>query len=358
MVNLPPEPGETPSDRTRPTNSASAPLNFDEFIAVVVAFLALGGILLWGLTRPGLQTTGLFNLGDPGAAPLDDPTRPRVAPVPGDPADLEAERLRQDRVPETARPGVGSAPLEDPAATGGIFGPFLPTQRVPVATADSAIADPVPADPATTTPPPLDISDVPPDHWAYPFIARLFEAGYLPDFPEGQFQPDRALTRAELAALLNESLINPQTPGTPQTPGNPQFTDVAPDYWAAEAIQQAVAANYMRGFPEGDFRPDELVPRSQVLVSLTSGLGIPDSPYTQEILSRFPDSGELPDWARGKVAAAAAEGLVVNHPDPNLLRPEQPATRAEIVAMLYQALVERGDVERIDSPYVVPPLQQ
>ncbi|MBD0335615.1 MAG: S-layer homology domain-containing protein [Cyanobacteria bacterium Co-bin13] len=351
MVNLPPESGETPRDRIGSNSSTTPPLNFDEFIAVIVAFLALGSILLWGLTRPGLQTIGLFNLGDPAAAPLGDRTRPEVAPVPGDPADLEAERLRRDRVPETVRPGVGAAPLEDPAAAGGFFGPFFAPRPTPEVAAAPTTADPIPAAPDTTAPPPLDISDVPPNHWAYPFIVRLFEAGYLPDFPEGQFQPDRELTRAELAALLNESLI------TSQAPGSAQFTDVAPDYWAAEAIQQAVAANYMRGFPEGDFQPDQLVPRSQVLVTLVSGLAIPESPYTQEVLSRFPDNVELPDWARGKVAAAAVAGLVVNHPNPELLRPEQPATRAEIVAMLYQALAARGAVERIESPYVIPPLR-
>jgi hypothetical protein len=349
MVNLPPESGETPSDRTRISSAAGSPLTFDEFVAVVIAFLALGSILLWGLTRPGLQTLGLFDLGDPVAAPPGEPARPGIAPVPGDPADLEAERLRRDQVPAT--PGIGAAPAEDPAATGGLFGPLFPTRQAPIATADTAIA-PVPAAPDAAAPPPLDISDVPPNHWAYPFIVRLFEAGYLPDFPEGQFQPDRELTRAELAALLNQSLINTQTPGTAQ------FTDVAPDYWAAEAIQQAVAANYMRGFPEGDFQPDQLVPRSQVLVTLVSGLGIPDFPYTQEVLSRFPDNGELPEWARRQVAAATAAGIVVNHPNPELLRPEQPATRAEITAMIYQALAARGEVERINSPYIIPPLQQ
>ena len=35
------------------------------------------------------------------------------------------------------------------------------------------------------------------------------------------------------------------------------------------------------------------------------------------------------------------------------LNPQEPATRAEVAAMIYQALLQQGEVERIDSPYIV-----
>lgn len=75
------------------------------------------------------------------------------------------------------------------------------------------------------------------------------------------------------------------------------------------------------------------------------------------MLSRFTDSSGIASWARGKVAAATSAGLVVNYPEQSQLRPTAPATRAEVVAMMYQALAAQGVVAPIASPYSVPGLQ-
>jgi hypothetical protein len=45
--------------------------------------------------------------------------------------------------------------------------------------------------------------------------------------------------------------------------------------------------------------------------------------------------------------------VVVNYPDVDQLRPDQPATRAEVAALLYQALRTTGQVPPLESPYIV-----
>ena len=52
------------------------------------------------------------------------------------------------------------------------------------------------------------------------------------------------------------------------------------------------------------------------------------------------------------MAAATSAGLVANHPDRNSFAPNRNATRAEVTAMIYQALVHNGSLKPIDSPYV------
>ncbi|MEL7245882.1 MAG: S-layer homology domain-containing protein, partial [Cyanobacteria bacterium J06573_2] len=48
-----------------------------------------------------------------------------------------------------------------------------------------------------------------------------------------------------------------------------------------------------------------------------------------------------------------ANGLVVNYPDRNSFRPNEEATRAEVAAMLHQALVKIDQVEPVKSQYVI-----
>jgi hypothetical protein len=202
---------------------------------------------------------------------------------------------------------------------------------------------------AVGTTQPIDISDVPTTHWAYAFIKPMFDEGYLPDFPESGFQPDQTLTRAELAALLSQAFGNAPREGSVRT-----FSDVPGTYWAAPAIDNAVSQGFMNGYPEGDFRPDQAVPRYEVLVSLATGLGLADPPAPDQTLQAFVDLNPLPAWARPKVAAAAENALVVNYPNRDQLKPAQAATRAEIVAMIHQALVSRGELPAVESEYAVP----
>ncbi|MBE9157373.1 S-layer homology domain-containing protein [Nodosilinea sp. LEGE 06152] len=345
MVNLPPDQPNSP-DPSRPAGESSPRgnriLDFDELLAVVLAFVGIGSILWWGLSRTQtpwavadrLQRRG----GDP---PALGQTEAEEETDEFEPRTLErSDRPRQD-IPDRDSP---SEPRPE---------------RLPVNRAIRPESVLVPAAPATvlTTPPdeaeattqPLDISDVPSTHWAYPFIKSMFDQGYLPDFPESGFQPDQPLTRAELAALISQAFGDAPREGSVIA-----FTDVPDTYWAAPAIANAVSQNFMNGYPEGDFRPDQAVPRYEVLVSLATGLNLEPSPAPDQTLQSFVDAGPLPDWARAKVAAATENGLVVNYPQRDQLKPAQAATRAEIVAMIHQALVARGELPAVESEYTVP----
>ena len=113
---------------------------------------------------------------------------------------------------------------------------------------------------------------------------------------------------------------------------------------------------FMKGYSEDEFRPVENIPRYQVLVALATGLGLEPSGDPLFILQNFSDRDKIPQWAISQVAAATEAGLAVNRPNFDLqsLRPEEPATRAEVAAMIYQTLQQLGTVEAVDSEYIVP----
>ncbi len=178
------------------------------------------------------------------------------------------------------------------------------------------------------------------DHWARPFIEGLAERGWVRGFQDRTFRPHRIVNRAEYTALIQPALNRPaQRPYVP-------FVDVSTQHWAFSAIRGAFEAGFVSGYPGQQFRPESTMTRTEVWVSLVGGLGLKGSSELNTA-SLYLDSGEIPFWAVGAIAAATMAGIVVNYPTLTQLRPQQPITRAEVAAILYQCLVRLGQVPAI-----------
>jgi len=337
MVNLPPD-----SDERRRRDHI---LDFDELLAVVLALLGIGAILWWGMSRDRgfLADTSLFGPvleGETRRTEIDDlePSTGLFEPRTSEDGRIDPAASQPDLANQTGVPGVsGDTQITTPPTTAVVPPPVVP--------------NPSTAEVVPQTTQPLDISDVPTDHWAYPFIKSMYDQGYLPDFPSGQFQPDQVLTRAELAALLDRTFSDAPAAQPPLS-----FSDVPDTYWAADAIDQAVATGFMSGYPDNSFAPDRSVPRYEVMVAIATGLKLPPSTTPDATLQSFVDSTAMPAWSQSKIAATAEQGLIVNYPNLDRLRPNQAATRAEIVAFLHQALVSQGKLPPVNSEYAVPAL--
>jgi parallel beta-helix repeat protein len=187
--------------------------------------------------------------------------------------------------------------------------------------------------------------DVPAGYWAKAYIEALAAKNIIAGFPDGTFKPNEPVTRAQFATIVTKAL-NP-----PMKRANINFRDVASNFWAYGAIQSAYRSQFLAGYPDGTFQPQQQIPRVQALVSLANGLGL--TANDQNVLSFYSDAAQIPNYAISPVAAATARQLVINYPSARQLNPNRPATRAEIAAFIYQALVNAGRVEAIPSPYLV-----
>lgn len=187
--------------------------------------------------------------------------------------------------------------------------------------------------------------DVAPNYWARSYIEALATKGVIAGFPDGSFKPNEPVTRAQFAAIINKAFA----PQAQQQATN--FSDVSTNFWAYNAIQTATRSPFLAGYPNNTFRPQLEIPRVQVLVALANGLGLTTN--NPNILSVYSDAAQIPDWAQSPVAAATARQLVVNYPTASQLNPSRQATRAEVAAFVYQALVNAGQAQAIPSPYVV-----
>ena len=348
----PPEPPQSPPPR-RPI------LSLDELIGVIVAFGTIGAILFWTLgDRAGLVFAPVQRPVTDAQTPQEDsdveprletPEAQPIIPLPVEqpepvepeaPAALIAPRgsTGSNRLPVIVPiPGTPSQPEAQP--------PAVPTEPPETAEVIPPETPPEDAEGATT---PL-FSDVPNNYWAYPFIAPLAQEELLVGLSDSRFQPDEPVTRAQLAAQIEEAFR--QAPSQDLI----NFEDISQGTEAANKIDEAVKTGFLTGYPGQIFRPDQQVPRLQVLVALASGLGLEANQDTDQVLSNYQDADRIPDWAREQIAAATEAGLVVNRPNfnKNSLNPDEPATRAEVAAMIHQGLVQAGRLDKISSEYII-----
>jgi uncharacterized lipoprotein YddW (UPF0748 family) len=195
---------------------------------------------------------------------------------------------------------------------------------------------------------PARFSDIQ-NHWARLFIEGLATRGIISGFPDGTFQPNRAMTRAQFAAVIQKAFPKPvKRPNVP-------FVDVPATHWAATAIQNAYQTGFMSGYPGNRFLPENSIARMEALIALVAGLEIPStlSPVDATLRELYQDTAQIPAYALEKIAAATEGQLVVNYPNLKQLRPLEVATRAEVAAFIYQALVYLGKVPPIASDYIV-----
>lgn len=192
---------------------------------------------------------------------------------------------------------------------------------------------------------PVAFKDVPTGYWAKPYIEALASQNIIAGFPDGTFKPNEPVTRAQFATIVTKAL----NPTSKRAAIN--FKDVPSNFWAAAAIKSAYQSQFVSGYPDGTFKPQQQIPRVQALVALANGLGL--TAASQNVLSFYNDAAQIPNYATGPVAAATSRQLVINYPTVKQLEPNRQATRAEVAAFVYQALVNAGRVQPITSPYLV-----
>jgi hypothetical protein len=169
-------------------------------------------------------------------------------------------------------------------------------------------------------------SDVPSGYWARADIDALLADGVLSGFPDGTFQPDGALTRAEFVKMLD--IVLGLQPGT----GTGGFSDVQSGDWFAPYVTAAVSAGLVQGLTATTFGPDQTVSREQMAVFLTRALKLTGS---QSLT--FSDAGQIDAYATSAVQAAVASGYLSGFPG-GTFQPQGATTRAQAAKVLAMAI--------------------
>jgi outer membrane biosynthesis protein TonB len=159
------------------------------------------------------------------ALKANDPTAPEVQPAAPKADDTTAPKGDEKPVEKTPEVQPAAPKADDTTAPKGDEKPAEKTPEVqPVAPQvdDSAAPKGEQKAPDATTPGTkqqggtVNLSDIS-GNWAEPFIRVLAEKGIIAGYPDGTYQPDRPVTRAEFAALVNKAFPDAPEIQAPRT---------------------------------------------------------------------------------------------------------------------------------------------
>ena len=118
-------------------------------------------------------------------------------------------------------------------------------------------------------------TDVPSAHWAAAWIEQLAEDGITGGCGDGNYCPESAVTRAQMAVFLLKSKYGANyKPPTLDDSGS-GFTDVPAGHWAAPWIKQLAAEGITGGCGAGVYCPEAAVTRAQMAVFLVKAFNLP-----------------------------------------------------------------------------------
>lgn len=177
-----------------------------------------------------------------------------------------------------------------------------------------------------------------------------YAQAYLTTDGEGRFEPERTMSRGELAELLAQFCVyNPEQPV--QEGESPAFDDLA-DAPYADAVNLLVSRGIVQGTGEG-FQGERLATRAEMAAMLARMLCI-ELPQRESGFHAFADAGPKDTWAWASIDALAGQNLARGIGE-GLFAPGRSITYAE-VAVFLDRVVQRNTTqgEAIILPVDVP----
>ena len=114
-------------------------------------------------------------------------------------------------------------------------------------------------------------SDVAYGKWYNNPISTMSTLGIITGYPDGTFKPNKPITRAEFAAIA--ARFDETQSGKSAT-----FSDVI-GHWAAKEIGIAYYNDWIKGYPDGTFKPDQNITRAEAMTLINRVLERkPESP--------------------------------------------------------------------------------
>ena len=134
------------------------------------------------------------------------------------------------------------------------------------------------------------LSDVSRGQWFNHAISTLSSMGIVKGNPDGTFDPDAPITRAEFAAIAARF-------DDKNTDTSSKFTDIA-SHWAKNEIGIAANKGWINGYPDGTFRPNQYITRAEAMTLVNRVLNrLPEnSSDLLDSMIKWPDNSDASQW--------------------------------------------------------------
>ena len=190
---------------------------------------------------------------------------------------------------------------------------------------------------------PTSFKDVPSGKWYTDWVAQAAKAGLMTGMKDvagnytGYFEPNRAITRAEVATVLWRIAGSPSA-------GACTMSDMR-GHWAETAVAwcnaKGIVTGYTNGPDAGRFLPDKQVSREELACMVwrfAKWAGVKTSNPPKTAFNSCGDTQLVPDWSRDALTWCAAAGVItgVQGGAKPMLQPQDGATRAMAAKIFVQ----------------------
>ena len=176
-------------------------------------------------------------------------------------------------------------------------------------------------------------------HWAEGYITTLWQLGMFKGmYEQGDFEPNRNITRAEFASLIARAKGLKAADAT-QNP----FADISNDQWYCDDLMAAYGAGIIKGMSASIFGPNENVTRQDLIVMISRAYKL-----KSEAELKFDDKNLIADYALNAVKSAV-KTKIIKGKTATLFDPIGTATRAETAKIIAESMKKFGGNHPVNS---------
>ena len=191
--------------------------------------------------------------------------------------------------------------------------------------------------------------------WYDDGMNAFIDKGYITGYGNGDYGPERNMTRAEFIAVVNKVM------GYKDADMNAaaKFKDMDSKKWYYKPIAIALKEGFVKGNGDGTMNPNGTITRQEAVTMLVNikNVNLKTKTAARKSLevneSKFKDVSNVANWAVDYVEAAVEDGIITGskQADGMYLNPKKLLTRAEGVYMIMHLEKEDGVYVLMNIPY-------
>lgn len=191
--------------------------------------------------------------------------------------------------------------------------------------------------------------------WYDDGMNEFIDKGYITGYGNGDYGPERNMTRAEFIAVVNKVM------GYKDADMNAaaKFKDMNASKWYYKPIAIALKEGFVKGNADGTMNPNGTITRQEAVTMLVNikNLNLKTKTAARKSLeaneAKFKDVANVANWAVDYVEAAVEDGIITGakQADGMCLNPKKLLTRAEGVYMIMHLDEEEGVYVLMNIPY-------